>query len=253
MALQAQQIVTLACQIAKAPAFTSQCGQFLNAVLQELAQDYDLQIAQGTYYFNFNPGLKAKVGNSMYGSGPYPLPADWLRAKPDGLFWTLLGVPYELIPIDLAEFDQTVQQAGLQDYPRFFCTDLSTQDVADNGAVGAGVAYVYPPPSGAYPVTARYQKQMPDIATPETSATVPWFPNSTYLIRRCAGELMQITDDERAATFLGETPGVGAKAILKDYLKLANDRENRATTVKLDKRRFGTDYARLPNTKLIGF
>lgn len=255
MALTAQQIVTLACQIAKAPGFTSQCGQFLNVVLGELASDYDLQVAQGTFYFNFNPGLTTLVGSTnLNGSGPYPLPSDWLRAKPDGVFWTLQGVAYDLIPLDLSEFDQAVQQAGLQDYPAFFCTDLSVEDAANEDDSGAGgLAYIYPPPSGAFPCTARYQRQMPDIVTPETSSVIPWFPNSAYLIRRCAGELMQITDDTRAATFLGEEPGVGAKAMLRDYLKLANDRENRATTVKLDRRRFGSSYDRLPNTKLTGW
>ena len=151
-------------------------------ILSDLCETYDFALARGTYYFDFNPGISALVGNSIYGSGPYPLPADFLRCSDDkSVFWTLQGVPYTLIAIDLSEFDQAVQQAGLQSYPYWFCTDLSLQDDTLQGD-SVPVAYVYPPPSGAYPVTVRYQRQMPDIDTPESSDVVPWFPNQAYLI-----------------------------------------------------------------------
>jgi hypothetical protein len=66
-----------------------------------------------------------------------------------------------------------VQQAGNQSYPYLFATDMSPLDADAAGRRDARVpqAYVWPPPSGAYPVTLRYFCQMPDIDTPETSAT----------------------------------------------------------------------------------
>ena len=93
---------------------------------------------------------------------------------------------------------------------------------------------------------------MADIASPETSATVPWFPNQAYLKTRLAGELMQIADDDRASAFLGESD-TGAQGLLKRYLNLKDDRTNRAETVKLDRRTFGPAFNKLPNTKTIGW
>ena len=70
---------------------------------------------------------------------------------------------------------------------------------------------------GRSSTTLRYFCQMPDIATPETSALIPWFPNQTYLVTRVAGELMRATDDSRMSDYLGEGPE-GAGGILNRYL-----------------------------------
>lgn len=242
----AAQIVDLANQIASTPGMATQAGQMLNVVLADLAQTYDLDLLRKTYYFNFNPGLVASLGNSLYGSGPYPLPADYLRAEIGDVFWTLNGVVYPMTPIDLREFDMAVQQAGIQSYPYWFCTDLSLSDNA------TPVAYVYAPPSGTFPVTVRYKSQPADITAPESSATVPWFPNQSYLITRVAGEMMRIADDDRWVRFLGDGPE-GAQGILTRYLKLANDKSNRAQTVQLDGRTFGRRYSSLPTTKTVGW
>lgn len=254
MAQTATQICFLARTIAKLPGMAAQSGQLLNVVLQELCQTYDFDVAKKTVFGNFNMSLVAPLGDSIYGSGPYPLPADYLRAEIGDVFWTLpnTGVKYPMIPIDLAEFDVAVQQAGLQNYPSFFCTDMSPNDSTQQGGTGAPAFYVYMPPSGNYPYTIRYRAQMADIDTPETSAVVPWFPNANYLITRVAGELMKISDDERYVSFLGEGPE-GAQGILNRYLKLKDDKSNRATTVKLDRRRFGQSFSSLPNTKVVGW
>jgi hypothetical protein len=248
MALTAQQILTLARQDAKCPNFASQSGQLLNMVLADLCQTFDFEVARKTFYFNFNPSLVAAIGASIYGSGPYALPADYLRAAgPRAIFWTNQGVPYHLIPIDLVEFDSAVQQAGIQNYPYWYATDVSLSDETAAGESGPGL-YVYPPPSGAFPVTVRYFAQMPDIATPETSATVPWFPNQAYLRKRVAAELMGIVDDDRHEAWLA-----GADKLLTEYLKLKDDKSNRAMTVQLDRRRFGPNFQSLKNTKTIGW
>lgn len=241
MPLQAQQIVSLALQIAKAPGFTSQAGQLLNTILQGLCQDYDFDLCRGTFNFNF-----VVDNGSGNGAGPYTLPADYLRADPNEVFWTLLGQPYSLIPIDLSEFDRLAITPGFADFPSLYCTDMSQSPP---------VMFVYPPASGAYPVTVRYRRQMPDITAPETSTTVPWFPNQTYLIRRLAGEIMALTDDQRAEEFLTDQEGtMGAGAILRSYLKLKDDQSTRSKKVELDRRRFGRgSFGNLANTKRTGW
>lgn len=239
MSQSAQQIAALACQIARTKGMTAQAGQLLNVILQELAQTYDFAVARKVTTITLNPQLTSP----NYGSGPYALPSDYLRAVIDGVFWTQDGVPYHLIPIDLTEFDAAVLQAGVQSLPYWWTTDMSASPPA---------AYVYPPPNGAYVLTVRYFAQMADIATPESSAVVPWFPNQNYLITRLAGELMKIANDDRKDAYLGEGPS-GAQGILDRYLQLKDDKSNRARTIKLDKRYFGPRILNLPNTKAVGF
>jgi len=246
MALTAAQIITLACQQSKTPGYTSQAGELLNAILSDLSQTYDFDIAKGTYTFNFQPGLITTnvYPNIQPGGGPYPLPSDFLRMVDNkDAMWFLLGVPYPMIPCDLSEYDNLVQQAGLQSYPYIFATDMS--QTPPN-------LVVWPPASGAYPCMIRYRRQMPDIATPETSATVPWFPNTNYLITRLAGEMMRIANDDRWQATLGDGPS-GAQGQLLRFLKMKDDANDRAQSVKLDRRNFGNNFNRLPNTKSIGW
>lgn len=233
MALTATQIVTLACQIAKCPGFTSQAGQLLNSILDELCQTYDFQRARTAYSFNLS---------SATGSGPYSAPSDYLRTDKEGFFYTINGVKYVMINIELNEYNSLVQNAGMMSYPQLYATDQSTDPVG---------IYVWAPPSGSYPCTLLYYRQMPSIATPETSSTVPWFLNTNYLTTRLAGELMKITDDDRAAQFLGGSPE-GAQGILDRFLKLQNDDLNRSQRVELDRRFFGR-HTGLRNTKQIGW
>lgn len=238
MALQAQQIVGLATQIAGVPGFTSQAGQLLNMVLSDLCQTYDFDVAK-----KFATITLGSVSTS-FGSGPYLLPADYLRAcDKRSVFYTNSGVKYELVPLDLAEYDMLIQQQGNASFPSMFATDMSQSPPQ---------LFVWPPPSGSFPLTVRYFSQMPDITMPETSTTVPWFPSQDYLVTRLSGELMKIADDERASSFLGEGDS-GAQGILLRYLKLKDDSSNRAQTVKLDRRFFGNQFSRVPNTKTIGF
>ena len=53
MALTANQIISLATQIAKVPGYVTQAQQLLNAILQELAQDYDFEVIRK--YVNVDP------------------------------------------------------------------------------------------------------------------------------------------------------------------------------------------------------
>ena len=250
MALTAQQLVFNACAVAKGPGYVIQAGQWLNMILGDLCQTFDFEIAAKTDYGFFNPGQSAQVGNSIYGSGPYNLPADFLRVKDDKSFiWTLLGVVYVPIPVDLSEFDMLVQQADIQSYPYLYATDVSLGDATQQGQVNVGGGfYVYSPPSGNYSWQMRYFAQMPDIATPETSNAIPWFPNQGYLHTKMSAYVMGETGDPRADAW-----HANAEAMLGSYLKLKDNKTNRAQMVKLDRRQFGNTFSRLRNTKVIGW
>jgi len=265
--LTAQQIVTLACQDARCPSFTAQAGQLLNSILSDLCQTYDFEVCRTTFNFSFNNALPIGTPGRGTGTGPYELPNDYLRMRINDFFYTIMGVPYFLVPLDLEEYDSLVQTAGFNDFPRRYATDLSPLSDHSPWSSGFGpgfgplhanpLLYVWPPASGSYPATMRYYRQMPDIATPETAALVPWFPNQSYLLRELAGRLMGLTDDERMAAYMGsdedQTPN-GSGVLLKRYLKLEGDRTSRAQTVKLDRRYFGSsDWSKLRNTKLVGW
>jgi hypothetical protein len=240
--LTAAQICSLARETAKCPGYTTQSGQLLNVILEELAQDYDFDVIKGSYSFNFNTG-------GPTGSGPYPLPSDWYRGIDKAIFYTINGVPYPMVNISYTEYQNLVQQSGLQSYPTAYATDMSASPPN---------MYVWPPASGAFAVTAGYFKQPTSITTPETSTDIPWFPSTQYLLRRLAGELMAITNDERMLVFLGsedeaqDTKG-SAASILRRYLKMKDDMGGKVHKVELDRRHFGRNFSRLPNTKTIGW
>jgi hypothetical protein len=246
MPLTAAQIVNLATQAAKVPLWTSQAGQLLNSILQDLSMDYDLDAARGTIALLLTSGTK----------GPYALPTDYLRMRQrEGkleFYYVINGVPYFPIQETFAELNARVFTAGIQGFPQFFATDMS---VYVPFVTGPNV-YFWPPPNGAYTMIGGYQRQMPDIATPESSTSQPWFPNNNYLLTRLSGELMKLSDDERWESFLSDNqemhPG-GAGSILRKYLMMKNDEEGMVKTVTLDRRRFNNSYDRLKNTKQVGF
>lgn len=255
MPLTSAQIISLAVQDARVPGMTSQAGQIMNMVLSDLCQTYDFSVTKRTFNFTFNASQINSLGQFYQN-----LPSDYLRGIRNESFYVISGVPYPMISVDLEEFDMLVQQAGLANFPVFYATDMSLAGVT-NSASGAGGAAVpvllaWQVPSGAYPVTIRYYSAIPDITTPETSAAVPWFPNQTYLRRRIAGELMGLSDDERMADFLSDDQDHhpnGAGVILRRFLQMEGDKNTRAKTVQLDRRRFGTSFDRLRNTKTIGW
>jgi len=255
MPLTAAQICTLAQQDARCPGFSIQAGQLLNMILQDLCQTFDFAVTKQTFQFNFATSQLNSLGQAYQN-----LPANYLRGIRNECFYVIDGVPYPMIPYDQEEGDMLVEQAGLSNFPVAFWTDMSLSGVT-NSPTGSGgsavpVALFWMPPSGSYPCTIRYHSLMADIATPQTSNTIPWFPNQSYLRRRLAGELMLQTDDERASQFLGDdedkTPQ-GAGVMLRKYLTLQGDKSNRVQTVKLDRRAFGSRWEKLPNTKQIGW
>ena len=95
--------------------------------------------------FNFTlAAATAPIGNInvQLASGPIALPPDYQRAKRGDvlIYPTTPGYPFQLIPIDLDEFDHQVQQAGYQDYPSYWATQIGTRldVVSTNGNTTAG-------------------------------------------------------------------------------------------------------------------
>jgi hypothetical protein len=319
--LTVQQLITLCCQEANAPAFTAQAGQKLNLILNELPQDYDLVQTQGwlsgiyqnapsftstplagnilgstitfatsCLAYGWKPGMtvtdtggllpaNTSVGfisgdgltvllqnataqiavaastadtftaatggigryvnsaNVVSISGPFALPPDFLRMDYGDFFWQNGGINYFPIPYDINEFDAFVQQPGFTSYPTAFAVDTSTTPYG---------LYIWPASSGAYPYFGRYERQLPDVDTPATSTSVPWFPGQQYLQRRLTAEVMGLTGDTRWKAYM-----VDAEEILNRYLKKEGNRSNRTSKVKLDQRTFGPRWTNLHSTKEI--
>jgi hypothetical protein len=250
------QICNMACQIARVPGFTAQAGLFLNQALADLCQTYDFVVARRQFKFRL-PTSQINSDGQAYQNAP----ADYLRGIRNGSYYTISGVPYPMIPCDqVEEYNMLVQQAGLSNFPVFYASDLSLTGIANSptGSGGAAVPVLlfWQVPSGGYPANVYYYSQMPDIVTPETSAVVPWFPNQDYLMTRVAGQLMKVSDDERADAMLSADEDAhpqGAGVILRKYLQMKDDKGTRAQQVSLDRRRFGTSFDRLRNTKSIGW
>lgn len=130
--LTASRIVEDAKQIAAVRGFDDQALDQINAILSDLCQTHDLALARGQLDFNFDPSL-----TSLFGSGPYPLPLDYLRTSGSSgargvtksafyIYPTTAspaGQPMFLTPIDLAEFDM-VPRINSQSTPEMWCTDM---------------------------------------------------------------------------------------------------------------------------------
>jgi hypothetical protein len=242
VALTANQIISLAAQIAKVPGFVLQAQQLLNSCLQELAQDYDFEVIRKYFTFPFSFTATPPQYSYALGAGPNPMPADYLRLCPEGSYYLISGVPYNMISVKQEQFDHFVQQAGLNSFPTYFYIDTAQAPPA---------LYVWPPPSGAFQVSIRYFSLPADITNFDL---VPWFPNSTYLYTRLAGELMKLANDDRWQGFLTDAEGSGgAGELLHKYLVMKDEPGGAVKTVKLDRRNFRPNSASLPNTKQIGW
>lgn len=130
--LTAATLIARANQNARTDAFSAQALDYLNIILSDLCETYDLALARGTFNFNFNPAL-----TSNFGSGPYNMPLDYLRTsgssgsegvnKSAWYLWPAPGfpsaIPVYMTPIDLAEFDlyPKLPQATL---PERWATDM---------------------------------------------------------------------------------------------------------------------------------
>lgn len=255
MPLTAAQICKIARQTAKVRGFETQSGQFLNLTLQELAQNYDFDTGARDTFNTVLSGATAPVGNlnAQLASGPFALPLNYLRCKEGDVYYFPIGLgnqPFPLIPVDINEFDGFFQTAGFMNYPVYFVTDLSVKDLNANPPVPPNF-YVWPPANGAFPLFLRYFSQPDDIGDdtvpPELSTDIPWFPNQQYLIDQVAALLKQLVGAAEAKSDLASN-----REVLNRYLKMKDDKSDRAQSVKLDRRRFGRQYSTLPRSKYFG-
>jgi hypothetical protein len=228
--LQAQQIVTLACQIAKCPGFIQQGGQFLNMTLEDLWLHRDLKENRVTEF------ITAQANNY----GPFTLPQNYNRTY--DLFFEQNNLPYFLNPISTQEYDAEFKDPSIANYPYEFMTLLYDETTAlTQNPPSAGQLFIYPQSSGQIVLTHRYMVRQPDIVTPETSTVIPWFPDQDYLITATAARLMQVTDDTRRPEFLKE-----AATMLGIHLIMEGDEQQVVKSVKLDPRRFHTNRTLKP-------
>jgi hypothetical protein len=239
VSLTVQQIIQLACQKANAPAYVTQAGYEINLILQELAQRYSWVTAQGFLSGTFTQGIggTANVSAVVTGSGPYPMPANFLRMRFGDFFWVNGGINYFPTPVDMQDYDSLVQQPGFTSYPTAFAIDMSTTPPG---------LYVWPAPSGAYPFFGRYDSQQADMETPDISLAVPWFPSQAFLMDKLTAAMCKYSGDKRKGDFDTE-----AELTLKRYMEKEGNTDNRANTVKLDPRFFGPQWQQLPGTKAV--
>lgn len=225
---QAQQIVSLACSIAKCPGFVQQGGQFLNLVLDDLCLHRDLKINREAQ------PLVVQANNN----GPFALEADYLRTY--DLFFQQNNLPYFLHPISNEEYDQEFKDPSIANYPYEFATILYDAQTAITLA-SAGQLFIYPQSSGQITLTHRYMQSRPAIVTPETSTVIPWFPDQDYLVRATAARLMDITDDTRKESFIAQ-----CESMLRIHLIQEGDEQQVVKSVRLDPRRFHTNRTLKP-------
>ena len=218
MALVSAQIVADALAIAKCPGFTSQGGRALNLVLSDLVLHRNLKVNLVSTTINV-------VANS---NGPFNLETDYLRTYELGYY--INDQPYFLNPSNRKEFDSEPNKSTTSNYPYEWASDLSPV-----AAGGVGLLYIYPQSNQNLTMFHRYMVQRPDITTPETSQTVPWFVDQDYLIQATAARMMRITDDSRYESFMAN-----CEKMLGIHLVTEGDEQQVVKEVQLDPRRFRT-------------
>ena len=233
MPLTSAQIVALACGVAKCPGFITTGGQYLNLVLKDLWLHRDLKVNRKTQPLTVQ-------ANS---NGPFNLEADYLRTY--DLFYQVNNLPYFLAQTSLKIYDSEFKDPSISNYPYEYATDTSSSAQIASGTTGQ--IYIYPQSSGQITLTHRYMNQQPDITTPETSATVPWFIDQDYLVKATAARLMEITDDDRLPQFIES-----CESMLRIHLIMGEgDEQQVVNAVSLDPRKFKT-ARRFKPTKVTG-
>lgn len=215
--LTAAQICTRACGMADCPNYVVQAGDYLNQILSSLARNWDFDLLRKSATISV---LAGQVDS--YGRAGYNLPTDYLRGA--SFYYTINGANLILNEIPLEQFDTLVLQPTLTADPYWWTSDLSTTPAT---------LYLYPVPQQSFTLQMRYRYLPADISTPSTSSSIPWFPNTRYLLYQVAADLMGYTADERQATYLQI-----AEDELNKYMKMFNDDEGFGRQIKLDSRYF---------------
>lgn len=224
MPLTSQQLVTLSTQICKVPGMIVQAGQMLNMVLQDLAQVYDFDIERVTTTLSVSSQAAA-----------YALPANHLRTRE--VFYSINGTIFYLNQIQLELYDQLFQGPGISNYPENFAIQVET--------IPHTILF-YPPPAQVLQVTVRYQPTPADIAAPEASSVVPWFPNQALLLKRLNALVCTLADDDRLDSF-----EKSSNAALDKFMVNMDDKEGYAQTVKLDRTQFNPRNTSRPTKQTV--
>lgn len=214
--ISASQIVADACAIARCPGFTALGGRSLNLVLNDLCQHRDLKMLRQQTTISITAGS----------NGPFALPSDYYRTY--DFFYTVNNFPYKLNPLSQEEYDLLFKDPSIANYPQWFTTTLTNQQTQTAGTVS-----VYPQSTSTLSATLRYFINMADIATPESSASVPWFPDQDYLLMATAVRLMRVTGDERIDDFEARS-----EKMLTTHLIMEGDEQQVVKNVRLDPTRF---------------
>ncbi len=239
MALTSQSIIVDACQIAKCPGMTLQAGDFLNEILSTLAQNYDFPESQQLTQLSVGPLLGTGISPAQpFQWYPLTIPDGSIYLRTKEVFYNQSGVIFWLNQLLKEQYDRLFQGQGISNYPYWFVVDttLSPPQIG-----------FYPPPNIPLTIFVRAQLQPPDMVDPVNTPTAPWLRQRRFLVTRLAADLMQITGDSRRAEF-----DASATEQLDKYLIMIDDKENVATTVKLDPLRFRNPTGLMP-TKQTGF
>lgn len=217
----AQQLVSLACQIAKVQSGQApQVGQLLNIVLQNYAQTLDLDKIRLTTTLNVTGGVTGIGANSA----AYQLPVAYLRAVQ--VFYNVDGTIFDLSQMSLEKYNTLFQGTGIANYPEWYATDISEQAIAN---FGSPLMYFWPPSAIPLTVNILYRPQTSDIIAPQLSQVVPWFENQLILLKDLSAQAMMLGDDARK-----EVTDREVEERIRKYLIMKDDSENFAHTVKLD-------------------
>jgi hypothetical protein len=120
--------------------YTQDALDALNSVLDHLSETIDFAKATRQFFFTFAPNLVTQAAGNVVTAAANPLPIGYQRVQTSGgstgaqrtTKWYLSGVPYDMVEIDLTEWDDQVQQAGIQSYPYFCAKDMSGGSVLVN-------------------------------------------------------------------------------------------------------------------------
>lgn len=172
----------------------------------------------------------------------YTLPANYIRMY--DIYYNVLGTVYNPVQMELKDLDAAYTDAGINNYPTGWATDMSK--APPNGP--APLIAFYPPPAVPLTIQFRYRPSSLDIATPETSATIPYFPNQLVLLKELCIQVGDIAGGEdRSTRWTAEV-----ERRMRNYLIMDDDKEGFAQTVKLDPRSFRSNL-NLPPSKKLGF
>lgn len=220
--LTAQQIVTEALQISKAPGFTAQGGRALNLVLDDLVLHRDLKQNRKFTTITANAGT----------NGPFALGSDYLRTY--DIFYQVDNFPYFLFPMGQDQFDALFKDPSVANYPYAYTTDMGSSQARTS-------IFIFPQSNSQLTLNHRYMVRRPQIDTPETSSVIPWFPDQDYLVHATAMRVMKITGDTRYDKFKAD-----GEQMLGVHLIMEGDEQQVAKSIRLDPQRFHLNRALRP-------